>query len=285
MEIRGKSFAELYHQALFQVIRLPQYETAPRGMKIKELINVQLTLENPSYNLFDNAVRDLPRKYLADELILYFAAVKSANLFEKASPFWGTIKNDDNTVNSAYGNLIFNLQNDTEIYSQWEWAVKSLKKDKDSRQAIMHYNRPYHQVFEYTDFPCTIANQFFIRDNQLHLTSYMRSNDIFFGLTFDLPFFTMLMHVMMLELKKTYPNLMMGTYTHFDGSLHAYERDFETLEKMLKYPFYHGCISAPKINPIKNISINHMAIEGIHWIYCGDDPFIKWLDINRRIKN
>ena len=281
MIIKGLSFAEIYEKAAITLMKNPQYVTAPRGLKINELLNVQIELTNPSFNLFYNPVRSVPLKYLADELILYFSGANDAKYFSKASPFWDKIKNSDGTVNSAYGHLIF-CMNDGNGLSQWEWAVNSLRKDKDSRQAIMHYNRPMHQYDGVKDFPCTISNQFFIRNDQLHLTSYMRSNDIFFGLTFDLPFFTILMHVMILELKDLYPNLILGTYTHFDGSLHAYEKDFDTLNKMIKYPFKAEFIPKPTVSPIFHDDIMLMR-QSLDFEPYSKDSFIKWLDYARKV--
>jgi thymidylate synthase len=249
----------------------PHYVTAPRGMKINELLNAEVIISNPYSNLFKNNERSVPLKYLADELILYFMSTRNAEAFTEASPFWGTIKNPDNTVNSAYGDLIFNQKES--MLSQWDWAKFSLMRDKDSRQAIMHYNRPEHQRESVKDFPCTICSQFFIRNNELHLTTYMRSNDIFFGVTFDFPFFMILMQCMRIELLHMYPNLKIGNYTHFAGSLHAYERDFEILRAMTECVFEED--EMPKVveNPIRNPKIKDIY----HRIQQSDDEFFEFL--------
>ena len=52
----------------------------------------------------------------------------------------------------------------------------------------------------------------------------MRSNDIFYGLTFDAPFFAFVHQHMYLWLKDTYPTLSLGTYTHFADNIHFYEQ-------------------------------------------------------------
>ena len=59
--------------------------------------------------------------------------------------------NSDGTANSAYGNLLFTQKNKLGL-SQWEWAYESLKRDKDTRQAIMHSNNSTHQDFKTKDF-------------------------------------------------------------------------------------------------------------------------------------
>jgi thymidylate synthase len=62
----------------------------------------------------------------------------------------------------------------------------------------------------------------------------MRSNDVFYGLTFDAPFFSFLMQSVYLILKKDdkYKSLELGDYYHFADNLHFYERHFELAEKI-----------------------------------------------------
>ena len=265
-----EGFAEAYEIELAQVLYDPDFETRPRGLKIRENLNVKIEILNPYLNLFKNEVRSIPLNYLAHELILYFSGTNSAEDFVKASPFWNKIKNTDNTVNSAYGHLLFNL-------GQWYWAKFSLCKDKDSRQAIMHYNRPEHLNEDSKDIPCTISSQFFIRNNKLYLTTYMRSNDIFFGMTFDIPFFMLLMQCMKLELLLEYPNLELGSYTHFAGSLHVYEKDFEILDRMLSGNFSDDKMPLIKTNPIlhPDVEVMRLGLKPKE-----NDIFFKWLYIN-----
>jgi len=260
-------FASAYEEELGKILYEADFETKPRGLKIKENLNVKIEILNPYLNLFKNEVRSIPLNYLARELVLYFSGTNKAEDFIKASPFWDKIKNPDGTVNSAYGHLIFNL-------GQWDWAKFSLKKDRDSRQAIMHYNRPEHLNSESKDIPCTITSQFFIREDELYLTTYMRSNDIFFGMTFDIPFFMLLMQCMKLELSLEYPNLKLGIYTHFAGSLHAYEKDFGILDRMLSGNFSNDKMPRIKTNPILHPDIEAMRIGEK---YRGNDKFLKWL--------
>lgn len=108
--IQGKNFAELYNRVMDNVYNNFDYETAPRGQKIRECINVAMVIEDPYDNLFkfEDKTLTLPSKYTKKEMCLYLNATDKLSLFEKASPFWKKIANDDGTVNSAYGNLIFN---------------------------------------------------------------------------------------------------------------------------------------------------------------------------------
>ena len=67
----------------------------------------------------------------------------------------------------------------------------------------------------------------------------MRSNDIFYSLTFDAPFFAFLQQSVHIKLLETYPDLELGTYYHFADNLHFYERHFDLADS----------IKIEKINP------------------------------------
>ena len=59
----------------------PEFETSPRGQKIKEISDAILINEDPTSNLFNNSARDVPLKYLAGELLWYFLVEMILNLF------------------------------------------------------------------------------------------------------------------------------------------------------------------------------------------------------------
>lgn len=237
MEVKCSTYADLYNELVLKLLGYPEYVDSPRGQKTHEITNITMKLTNPKSNMFKNAARDIPKKYLAAELLWYFSGRNDLDFIGKYASFWKNIVNADDTLNSAYGNLIFNKRDSGNMESQWKWAYDSLVNDKDSRQALLHFNRPEHQFEGNKDFVCTLNGVFLIRDNKLHFSTIMRSNDVYFGLTFDLPFFTLLQQQMHRHLVSVYPGLELGTYTQFDISLHAYERNFEKLSKMIENKF------------------------------------------------
>lgn len=261
-EIKGKTFAEAYKNLLNEVYNKFEFETAPRGMNIREIMNCSVTIENPYSNLFKNEVRDLPLKYLKKELALYLSGRNDVEGFAEASKFWKKIANDDGTINSAYGNLIFKMDDTpNKEFSQFAWALYSLGTDKDTRQAIMHFNRPMHQYKGVKDFPCTLEMVFHIRDNKLNATTVMRSNDVIKGTTFDIPFFMLVQQLMLNALSKIYPDLQMGTYTHIAHSMHLYESDFELVRKMLDKEFVAA--EMPRITSTIDLLDNTDVVKAI----------------------
>jgi len=233
---RGDTFADVYEKALRDTLENPEYISSPRGMEIKEISNAALVIDDPYFPLYENEVRSSQFRYIAGETVWYFTGRKDIKFINEYSKFWKQLDNGDGTVNSAYGNLIFK-EPLSDGRNQWQWALDSLIKDRDSRQAILHFNKPSHQWQGNKDFVCTLNGVFQIRDNRLNFTVDMRSNDLILGTATDIAFFCLLQQQMLSHLQIHYPNLRMGNYTHIVHSLHIYERHFDLVKRMLDKPF------------------------------------------------
>lgn len=70
----------------------------------------------------------------------------------------------------TYGNRLFSP-------NQFEAALNKLKKDPNSRQAIMHTWRVESDMSA-ESVPCLQTIQYLVRDNRLHTTAHFRSNDM-----------------------------------------------------------------------------------------------------------
>ena len=255
--------SEAYMQALRDVLVEPDYICAPRGQQIREILNYSFKVLNPTQDPVETFYFERNGTialYTQKEKDLYDSCSTKVEDFAKASKFWNQLANPDGTVNSAYGYLIFQDQSEgnaefefeempcsymiddyevedsyllPHIRTPWEWCVDSLKKDKDTRQAIMRFNKPTHLWMGNKDVVCTLTGTWHIRNDQLHLSMVMRSNDLMRGLVYDISWFCSLMDKMLDELKETYPTLTKGHYYHTSQSMHLYERDIPTIMKML----------------------------------------------------
>lgn len=196
----------------------------PRDMKVKELMLAQNDFD-PTKTIANFENRKFNWKYFAGELAWYLNQNRDVDYIGQFSGFWSTLTNpDSNEINSNYGSLLFG--------DQLQWVLDSLKADKNTRQAIAFLNQPKFQFKGNKDFVCTMYLNFFIRDNKLNMKVQMRSNDIFYGLTFDAPFFGFVHQHMRLWLLETYPDLELGTYHHCADNIHFYERHFELAAKI-----------------------------------------------------
>jgi thymidylate synthase len=170
--------------------------TQPRDMKVKER-TVQTLEFNPTEPFANFNKRKFNWKYFAGELAWYMRKDRDVDYIGQFSGMWSTLTNPGtNEINSNYGSLLFGDQ--------------------------LH-----------KDFVCTMYLNFFIRDNKLNMKVQMRSNDIFYGLTFDAPFFAFVQQHMRLWLLETYPDLELGTYYHCADNIHFYERHFELAENII----------------------------------------------------
>ena len=244
---------DAYLGALADVYDNPDFIAEPRGQRTREKLNYQFTIKNPTVEPIitkDPERNAVIADYTAKEVALYDSCTNSAAAFGEASKFWLKLANPDGTVNSAYGYLIWknkshgnpefeinrvmsNGEGSRVMRTPWEWAKESLLADKDTRQAILRFSLPEHAWKGVKDFTCTLGGIFLIRENKLHLTISMRSNDLTLGLVYDLPWFISLMYKMRDELKETYPYLEIGPYTHQVHSMHCYDRDEVKILKML----------------------------------------------------
>jgi thymidylate synthase len=240
----------------------------PRGKRTIEVEDYRFTVDNPDARpiiTLDQRRNATIAEYTRKEMELYLSGANRVEDFAKASAFWKGIANPDGTVNSAYGHLLWHQRScgwpewlcggsgwmdkarhidpkDVDWMTPWEWAKRSLIRDKDTRQAFLRFSLPRHQWFGNKDQVCTMHGLFLIRNDKLNLSIVMRSNDLVKGLVYDLPFFVALMHQMCLELtvdpkrpnkKGPYPKLCVGQYRHLSHSMHIYEADIPKVRLML----------------------------------------------------
>lgn len=280
---KNQNFASVYHESLTDLMNNPEYETKPRDLLIKENTNVAFVIEDPLSCLYSNKVRSSQIKYIAAELLWYFMGRNDVEFIQKYAKFWKTIQNEDGTVNSAYGHLLFNKKNE-HGHTQYHWAIQSLLKDKDSRQAILHFNLPEHQAFQNKDFVCTVYGIFQIRNNRLNLTISMRSNDVIWGLPTDIAFFALLQSQAVSHLKKNYPDLEIGTYTHIANSFHVYEHHFNIVNEMISTEFIPQSIESVNLDLIEISGEPTLNFKELFNTYSTNndftDPLYQWITKN-----
>ncbi|MEG0580298.1 MAG: thymidylate synthase, partial [Niameybacter sp.] len=144
-----------------------------------EVINAITIIEDPTHNIITNPIRKMPMRYAIGELLWYLSGSNLVSDINHFSSIWNTLSDDGKTINSAYGNRIF----DRFGFDQWEYIKTLLTDDPNSRQAVIHIKDASQKKTK--DMPCTVCLQYFIRDGKLHATTYMRSNDIWLGFPYD----------------------------------------------------------------------------------------------------
>ena len=202
-----------------------QLIAAPYVGNTREILNAKIQILDVSNPVV--SIRNISVDYLFGELLWHFTGRDDLEFISKFSSFWNHLSDDGETCNSAYGHIIFEKHG----FNQLAKVIELLKQDPTSRRAVININVPNEKVIETKDEPCTVSIQFLLRNNKVHCTVYMRSNDIWFGFPYDVVFFTELQRIVAEHL-----HAKLGIYTHLAGSLHMYDRDEEKIKEILKNP-------------------------------------------------
>jgi thymidylate synthase len=202
----------------------------PRGLETLELLGVTCTLTNPRNRCIANPERRWNLALAVGEFCWHASASNSVEFIEYYARRWREFTEDGSTIRgSCYGHTVFGQLRSGP--SQWQQIVALLRRDPESRRAILSFREPSEDLFADKDVPCANTMQFLVRDSRLHAVVSMRSNDVIWGLPYDLFLFTMFQELLASEL-----GLALGAYTHMVGSLHLYEKHYELARRIIAVP-------------------------------------------------
>ena len=194
-------------------------EESRDGDVVGEVINATTIITDPTRNICSD-IREMSMRYAVGELLWYMSGNKELKAIQNITKAWDRMSDDGETVNSNYGYCIVNKYG----FNQLNYVIKLLQENPNTRQAVIHIKEPNNKPSK--DVNCTVCLQFFIRDNKLYLTTYMRSNDLWMGFPYDVFQFTNFQILVAM-----YLGIEIGTYTHIAGSLHLYERNVRKVDK------------------------------------------------------
>ncbi len=243
---RSDNMDEIHSFLIKMLLNEPDFKASPRGQPVNEIVCASFTLTDPMARLIASPTRAVNYGFAVGELCWYLRGDEDLATMEYYNRRMPQFSDDGLTLNSAYGARILNCL-PGHLVSQWEMCRAELLRDPDSRRAVMVINQPRDLVRANTlgskDVPCTLAIQLLIRDRRLHMSVTMRSNDVWWGLPYDVFSFTCLQECFMLELRGIgCPVDDIGDYHHHAGSLHLYERHFEQAAEVVRES---GQMSAP----------------------------------------
>lgn len=202
------------------------------GAVVGEILNAVTVIEDPTRCILKSPIRKLPMRYMIGELLWYLSGNNSLEAIRLYTKAWDRMSDDGETVNSNYGTRIQNAicEYSCEVFDQLKMVEEMLRRNPDSRQAVIHIKQARDLVaYPTKDVNCTVCLQFFIREGKLYMTTYMRSNDLWMGFPNDVFQFTAIQIYLAMRLGKE-----LGTYTHIAGSLHLYQRDYEASLKNIE---------------------------------------------------
>lgn len=201
---------------VLEFIELHGDKVSPRGMETLEVQGVSLEVADTSrcMPMFMNRKANTALG-IAEALQLISGTTYPALMARIAptmSSFMNVRQDGPPYFHGAYG---------PRVLWQLPLVIDKLARDRESRQAVVTIFDP---ELDYTpgmnDVPCTVFLQFLVRNDGLDMHVYMRSNDVWWGLAYDVFQFTQLQHTMARCL-----GLQLGSYTHHATSLHMYTKD------------------------------------------------------------
>lgn len=261
---------EMYLRALGDLVKSGD-ELAPRGKRIKEIRPATFEFTNPYNRVTFLKNRRINAFFQIAESLWILSGRADVEWLTKFNSNMGQFSDDGKYFNAPYGermrswnknalhNIIINP------IDQLADAYLKLLDDKDTRQAVIVLSNPMFDNSNYTikehgrDIACNLVFTFKIRNNQLHMTVFNRSNDIHWGLFgANLCQFSTIQEVLLNWLKYSgkseFEELEMGTYTHITDSLHVYLDDYGA--------------------KITEDILNDNQIEGSQNFVCDTDPFM-----------
>lgn len=200
-----------------------EYVEDKTGVKTLDLVGASFLADAP-------AIFGTPNEeYISREIAWYES--KSLNVEDipgETPAIWKSISSKTGKINSNYGYLI----NSEENFNQYQKVLTQLLVDRQTRRAVMIYQRPtMHTDFcvdGMSDFICTNAVQYLIRGNQINAVVQMRSNDVIFGYRNDYAWQLHVLQNLVADINRLgEADYKVGDITWQVGSLHVYERHFK----------------------------------------------------------
>lgn len=215
--------------ALASLYKQGKFSTDKTGVKTVEIVGASFVADEPT--IFGS----LNDEYIKKELDWYLSqSLYVKDIGDPVPKIWTQVASSEGKINSNYGYLIYSEDNGL----QFDSVLEELLSNKDSRRAVMIYTRPsMHKDYNangMSDFVCTNAVQYLIRDGALHTIVQMRSNDVVFGYRNDYAWQQYVSSSLVQQyndcLQDASEEIVLGGITWQVGSLHVYERHFSMIE-------------------------------------------------------
>lgn len=204
-----------------------EFVTDKTGSKVVEIINASFIAN------CDRIFGEPNQDYIKRELAWYESQSLNVHDIPGQTPaIWIKCADSDGRINSNYGWCIFSEANGNQFVN----VKNELNANPFSRRAEMIYTRPSMHV-DYnkggmSDFMCTEAVQYFIRDGLLHTVVKMRSCDAVFGYNNDWAWASYVRDKLLNELNDK--SIKPGFIYWNSGSLHVYSRHFNLIEDYIQ---------------------------------------------------
>lgn len=236
-----------------EVVSAGESRSVGSGKDTYELLNYSVVLKNPVEKLIFNKARPINLQSAVARFLWIMAGsdrLADIAFYEPKVKFF----TDDGIAipGSSYGQRIMRARPGL---NQLEAVIGRLKEDKHTRRATISIYQPEDAVRDSSDIPCTFGLTYHIRNEVLHATTIMRSNNAFLLLPYNLFEFTLLAEVVAAEL-----NIPLVSLTHNALSMHVYESNVDDAKRVIAE---HKRLPAVKRTPIPEVPTGSKPLEHI----------------------
>lgn len=279
---RFKSMNEMWMVASRDVFERGERLESRAGPCV-ELVGWSGRLTDVESNVLLCPERAIDPAYACAELLWYLSGQRSVEMMCAYAPSYKRFANPQEPTGvamGAYGHrwrcspgfVDATEEDPDEKLSDQLHAVEELLSAKpETRQALVTMwdsGDVVHAIHgQYNDLPCTVCLQFLLRGEKLHCSAYMRSNDLWLGMPYDVFCFTSVQRILANRL-----GVAPGDYVHNVGSLHAYESTFsreKTFRRLQAAPVWdwpsarNGApVSGRWVEPAKAVAAERVARKG-----------------------
>jgi thymidylate synthase len=243
------SMDELFRFAVWKCIEHGRM-TKPRGFSVLEIATpTVLTLRDVHRPFIHSPLRRPNYRFGLVEAAWIAAGSDRLAHLSAVNSRMARFSDDDSTMWGGYG---------PRVIGQLDHVIETLRRDNDSRQAVVTTWRPMvppvvgksqgpirsaglmatgsetvsptwdGYSWRSKDVPCTVAWHFQLRNGGLALTVFMRSNDVWLGLPYDVLSFTTIQRVVASAL-----GVRLGAYHHVVSNLHLYQKNYEAAVSLM----------------------------------------------------
>ncbi len=218
LDIEVETVPQAYRKVL-AALRVHGEVIACQQRPTMEVIGARIQIMNPLLNVVTDPLRKFNYRYLLGEMMWNLCPRSDTALLKE--------------LNKGIHKFVADQPEGTRDHAAWAYGphifphldavLKDLARVNTTRRAVLRPGRDTVPGVEGRGTPpCLEIVQFFIRQSQVHCVVYMRSNDAFLGMPYDMFTYTTWQRAVAVAL-----GLGVGTYTHDVGSLHLYMHDLD----------------------------------------------------------
>ncbi len=208
---------------------------SPRGLATREILGVQLHIEDYSKNIIVSESRNLNYKFMIAEWLWIHEGHNDVSSIAAFNKEYFKLTDDGDILNGAYG---------PHWVKQQAYIVRALQKDPMTRQAVMTLWKTNPEPSK--DIPCTVSIQFIQRNGFLNVIVNMRSSDVWLGIPYDVFVFSQMGNWVAEQLGYIRGDLILQL-----GSSHMYEHDVKKAEPILRVDDEPTLLKSPMLTTPK----------------------------------